>query len=183
MILCKIREFIRNSREIRERVVTKDITILLCYLVYLEYFPDDSLNMNNSVRYVHCYLVCKVFRWGTRKYSQHYCLKSHILEEINNYVWRMMKENVARQRSIIYMNESYICNNYCCHEKFLYDPNDEQDLTTISHNKGQRYCFIATIVDAYHGVPAFERTDAQKAGVLHNTLDIFEGRKEVDKGI
>ena len=44
----------------------------------------------------------------------------------------------------------------------MYDPNDEQDLTTIAHTNGQRYCFIADIVDADHSVPYFERTDAQK---------------------
>ena len=57
----------------------------------------------------------------------------------------------------------------------MYDPNDEQDLTTIAQYKGQRYCFISAIVDAYHSVPDFELTDAQKAGLLHDTLDIFGG--------
>ena len=36
MILCQIREFIRKRRDIRERLVDKDITILILSLGYLE---------------------------------------------------------------------------------------------------------------------------------------------------
>ena len=116
MIICQIREFIRKHREIRERVVAKDITILLRSLGYLEYFLDDSLSMNNSVRSMQHYLMCKGFRWGTKKGSRHYRLNSHIPEKRNKYVRRMMKENMARQRRIIYMYERYIHKNYCCYE-------------------------------------------------------------------
>ena len=96
-------------------------------------------------------------------------------------MWHMMKENVARQRRIVYMDESYIRKNYCRHEDSLYDTNDEKDLTTITHHKGQSYCFIASIFDADHSVLEFERTDAQKVGLLHDTLDIFEGGKKQTK--
>ena len=116
MIICQIREFIRKSRDIREQVVAKDITILLRSLGYQEYFPDDSLSMNNAVRSVQRYQVCKGFHRGKKKGSQHYRLKSHILEKRNKYVQCMMKENMARQRRIIYMYERYIHKNYCCYE-------------------------------------------------------------------
>ena len=66
---------------------------------------------------------------------------------------------MKRGRRILYMDESYINKNYCRHEDSMYDRNDEQDLTTIVHHKGQCYCFIAAIVDADHSVPEFERTD------------------------
>ena len=59
MILCHIRDFIHKRRDICERVVAKDIMILLCSLGYLEYFPDDSFSMSNDVRSVQRYLVCK----------------------------------------------------------------------------------------------------------------------------
>ena len=121
------------------------------------------------------YLVCKGLFWGTKKVSQHYCLKYHTLENRNKYVQHMMKEKVARQRRIVYMDDSYIHKNYCCHEESLYDQNYKQDFTTIAHHKGQLYCFIASIVDADHSVPYFERTDAQKVVLLHDTLDIFKG--------
>ena len=123
MIICQIREFIRKHREIRERVVAKDITILLRSLGYLEFFPDDSLIMNNAVSYVQRYMVFKGFCRGTKKGSHHYRLKSHILEKENEYVRHMMKENVARQHMIVHMYDSYIHKNYYCYEESMYDPN------------------------------------------------------------
>ena len=51
------------------------------------------------------------------------------------------------------MDESYIHKNYCKHKDSLYNPNDEQDLTTVAHHKGQSYCFIAAIIDADNSVP------------------------------
>ena len=91
MIICHIREFIRNPRDICEWLVAKYITILLHSLGYLEYFPDDSFRMSNYVRYVQHYLVCKGFCQGNKKGSQHYRLKYHILEKTNEYVRCMMK--------------------------------------------------------------------------------------------
>ena len=94
----------------------------------------------------------------------------------------MTKENMAIQRKIVYMDESYIYNdNYCLHEESLYDPNYEQYLTTISHHKCHHYFFIADIFDADHSVPEFERTDAQNLGLLHYTLKIFEGGNKQTK--
>ena len=52
MIICQIREFICKLHDIRERVVAKYITILLCYLGFLEYSPDDSLIINIAASYV-----------------------------------------------------------------------------------------------------------------------------------
>ena len=91
MILCHIIEFIHKPRDIRERVLAKDIMILLRSLGYLEYFPDYSLIKSNAVRSVQHYLVCKGFHWGDKKGSQHYRLKYHILEKRNEYVRCMMK--------------------------------------------------------------------------------------------
>jgi transposase len=105
-------------------------------------------------------------------------LKESILRYRDEYVMRMIAENEAKKRRIVYMDESYIHKNYCRHEDSLYDPNDEQDLTTIAIHKGQRYCFIAAILDADHSVPESERTDAQKATLMKETLDIFEGGKK-----
>ena len=59
MILCQIREFIRNRLEIREHVVARDITILQCSLGYIDYFLYDSFIMRNDVCSVQHYPVCK----------------------------------------------------------------------------------------------------------------------------
>ena len=63
----------------------------------------------------------------------------------------------------------------------MYDPNDEKDLKTVATHKGQRYCFIAAIVDAEHSIPEESRTAEQKAGLLIDALDIFEGGKKQTK--
>ena len=64
-----------------------------------------------------------------------------------------------------------------------FDPNDEQDMETKAQHKGKRYCFIAAIIDdnqspAVMAIPDNLRPDADKAGFMHETLDIFEGGKK-----
>lgn len=76
------------------------------------------------------------------------------------------------------MDESYIHKNYNRHEDSLYAPNDEQDLITVAAHKGQRYCFIAAIIDADHTIPESDRRPDQKAHLMKKTLDIFEGGKK-----
>ena len=71
----------------------------------------------------------------------------------DKYFKLMMEEERRKTRRIFYMDESYIHKNYCRHEDSLYDPNDEQDFKTVATHKGQRYCFIAAIVDADHTIP------------------------------
>ena len=66
---------------------------------------------------------------------------------------RMAEEIDKKSQRIEYMDESYIHKNYCKHKDSLYNPNDEQDLTTVAHHKGQSYCFIAAIIDADNSVP------------------------------
>ena len=103
------------------------------------------------------------------------------MEKRNKYVKLMMKENMARECKVLYIDEIYIHKNYCRHEDSLYDPNDKQYLTTIVHHKGKRYCFIPVVVNMDHSVPELYFKDAQKAGLLHDTLDIFEGERKQKK--
>lgn len=76
------------------------------------------------------------------------------------------------------MDESYIHKDYYRRDNSLYNPNDEQDLTTIAIHKGQRYCFIAAVVDANPCIPEELRTPEQKAGLLEDTIDVFQGEKK-----
>lgn len=71
--------------------------------------------------------------------------------------------------------------NYARHDDSLFDPNDEQDLQVTVKHKGRRYCFIAAIIDADPLVNETDRTKAQEAHLLHETLDIFEGSKKQTK--
>ncbi len=174
LVVSKIQEFVRNRREKRERTVAKDVMEFLRLESFLEYNPEDTKSMTSALRAVQRFLFRKGFRRGKKKGCQHYRLKHDIMVKRDNYVIRMTDENAAKQRRIVYMDESYIHQNYCRHEDSLYDPNDEQDLTTVPRHKGRRYCFIAAIIDA-------DRSDAQKAMLLKDTLDIFEGGKKQTK--
>eukprot|EP00750_Incisomonas_marina_P017982 INCI2669.3.p1 GENE.INCI2669.3~~INCI2669.3.p1 ORF type:complete len:325 (-),score=77.13 INCI2669.3:365-1339(-) len=102
-------------------------------------------------------------------------MKAENISLRDEYVTRMVAEASAKNRRIVYMDESYVHKNYCRHDDSLYDPNDEQDLQTVAIHKGRRYCFIAAIIDADPSVAAEHRTPNDRAHLLTETLDIFEG--------
>ena len=133
--------------------------------------------MKAALQAVQRFLLQKGYKHGKKKGSQNCQLKEKNLIMRDEYVQRMVTEGDLQTRRIVYMDESYIHKNYCRHKESLYDPNDEQDLTTVAVHKGQRYYFIAAIVDADHTIPEESRTTEQKAGLLMDTLDIFEGGK------
>jgi len=138
-------------------------------------------SMMAALHAVQRFLVRKGYKRGRKKGSQHYRLREKNLIMRDKYVKRMVEEDNLKTQRIVYMDKSYIHKNYCHHEDSLYDPNDEQDLTTVAMHKGQQYCFIAAIVDADHTIPEESRTTEQKAGLLMDTLDIFEGGKKQTK--
>ena len=105
-------------------------------------------------------------------------MKAENISLRDEYVTRMVAEASAKNRRIVYMDESYVHKNYCRHDDSLYDPNDEQDLQTVAIHKGRRYCFIAAIIDADPSVAAEHRTPNDRAHLLTETLDIFEGEHE-----
>ena len=61
--------------------------------------------------------------------------KVDIMLKRDNYVMHILQEYKNNTRRIVYMDESYIHQNYCRHDDLLYDPNDEQDLTPIRNQK------------------------------------------------
>lgn len=96
-----------------------------------------------------------------------YGLKEHVEMIRDKYIHKMTTEKGKRK---VYMDEIYIHKNYCRHNDSLYDPNDEQDLTTVAIHKEQQYCFIAAIVNANPCIPEELQTPKQKAGLLEDTL-------------
>jgi transposase len=174
-VLRTLQQFMRERREIRERTVAKDILDCLVKNKFVCIRDGDLKAKKSALRSVQRYIVRKGFKRGRKKGCQHYRLKSENLLARDEYVLRMIEENRTKARRIVYMDESYIHKNYCRHDDSLYDPNDEQDLQTIRIHKGQRYCFIAAIVDADHRKEAKERTPYEKAHLMKETLHIFQG--------
>lgn len=180
-LTSELQVFVRERRLHRQRTVAKDVMVFLHKEGYLGYNENDRTSVASALRCVQRFLVKKGYRRGKKKGSQNYRLKEDILVKRNQYARRMMEENESGQRRIVYMDESYIHHHYSRHEDSLYDPNDEQDLAVKAQHKGRRYCFIAAIIDADRSVPEAERNEAQKAALLRDTLDIFEGGKKQTK--
>ena len=112
-----------------------------------------------------------------------YRLREENIRKRDEYVQLMTKANKDPSRRIVYMDESYIHKNYHRHDDSLFDPNDEQDLETKAQHKGQRYCFIAAIIDDDRSpenlaIPEDVRPNVDKAGLMYETLDIFVGGKK-----
>ena len=109
-----------------------------------------------------------------------YRLKKHNIRKHDEYIQKLTAINTKGIQRVIYMDESYIHKNYQQYNDSLFDPNDEQDLEMKANQKGRRYCFIAAIVDADYQLPTLpinQQPDNQKAHLMLDTLDIFEGGK------
>ena len=182
-VLRIIREFLRKRRETRTRTVAKDVLdLLLTNGILPEVQRNNKKSMRSALRGVQRYCVSKGFKRGSRKKGcQHYRLSEHNIIARDKYVVRMMNEYAKRKRRVVYMDDSYIHKNYCRHDDSLYDPNDEQDLQTTPFHEGQRYCFIAAIVDADYTVAEKDRSATQKAHLMKDTLHIFEGGSRNNK--
>ena len=140
--------------------------------------------MMSALRPVQIFIIRKGQKRG-KKVSQRYRLREKNLIMRDKYFKRMMEEEKGKTRTSVYMDESNIHGNYCSHEEFLYNPNDAQDLKTVATHKGQRYCFIAAIMDADHPIPEKSKAAKQKAGLLMDTLDIFKmgkSKREITTG-
>ena len=112
-----------------------------------------------------------------------YRLKEENIRKRDAYVQQMTEANNDVSRRIVYIDESYIHKNYHRHDDSIFDLNDEQDLETKAQHKGKRYCFIAAIIDddrrpEVMSIPEEIRPAIHKAGLMHKTLDIFEGGKK-----
>ena len=176
-----LQEFVRERRATRTRTVAKDVLEFFVSNGFITVDRSNNASMKAGLRAVQRFLLRKGYKRGKKKGSQNYRLKEHTMLMRAKYVKQMSEENALKTRRIVYMDESYIHKNYCRHEDSLYDPSDEQDLTTIVTHKGQRYCFIAAIIDADHAIPQELQSDEQKAVLLIDTLDIFEGGKKQTK--
>ena len=181
--LCtsRVQAFIREKRVKRERVVAQDILEFLVQEGLANHNLDDQKSNAAGLRATQRFLKENGYGRGRKKGAQNYRLKEDILLKRDTYISLMIEANDKNTRQVVYMDESYINKNYACHEDYLYDPNDEQDLTTIATHKGQCYCFIAVILDANHSIPEAQRTDAKKACLMNETLDIFVGGEKQTK--
>lgn len=177
-----IQEFIRERRETRTRTVAKDVLEYLVARGIMRVDMSNKSSLKAGLRAVQRFLTRRGYKRGKKKGNNYsYRLKESIMVKRDEYVLRMSEEYEKKERRIVYMDESYIHQNYCRYDDSLYDPNDEQDLITIPNYKGRRYCFIAAIVDADYTISEELRNSHQQAHLMLDTLDIFEGGKKQTK--
>nr|CCA14707.1 hypothetical protein ALNC14_008500 [Albugo laibachii Nc14] len=137
----ELRQFVRDRSETRTRTVAKDVLGYFATRQFLQLDHSNKATMKAGLRAVQRVLISNGYKRGKKKGSQPYRLKAEIMLKRDNYVMRILQENKNKTRRKLYMDESYIHQSYCRHDDSLYDPNDEQDLTTIGKHKGRRYCF------------------------------------------
>lgn len=172
-----VQSFVRNRNQRHERTVAKDVLDLLKSEGIIEINRSDSNNSDYkaALRSVQRFLTRIGYKRGSRKGIITYRMKQHITSQRDQYVKKMISLDTRR---VVYTDESYIHHNYSRHRDSLYDPNDEQDLQVIWRHKGRRYCFIAAIIDENKDVRRELQTDNDKAHLLKDTLDIFEGGRQ-----
>jgi len=160
--------------------VAKDVMEFLEQIGYIAVNREDKKSVNAALRSVQRFLKNLGYKRGKKKESS-YRLKEEHIRERDAYVLQMIRANLAVTRRIVYMDESYIHKNYQRHDDSPFDPNDEQDLEMKEQHKGKHYCFIAAIIDADNAKSALPdelKPAYQKAHLMLDTLDIFEGRKK-----
>jgi len=70
------------------------------------------------------------YKRGKKKGIICYRLKSENVRKRDIYAAIIIEVNDSRVRRVVYIDESYIHKNYCCHDDSLYDLNNQQDLET-----------------------------------------------------
>ena len=182
-VISMVQRFVRDRRLTRTRTVAKDVMDFLDGCGFITVDRESKTSVESALRSVRRFLERTGYKRGKKKGMMCYRLKEENVRKRDSYVQLMTEANNDVSRRIVYMDESYIHKNYQRRDDSLFDPNDEQDLETKAQHKGKRYCFIAAIIDDSRSpdvmaIPDDVRPDVDKAGLMHETLDIFEGGKK-----
>ena len=182
-VIAMVQRFVRDRRVDRTRTVAKDVMDFLDGCGFITVDRASKTSVESALRSVRRFLERTGYKRGKKKGMMCYRLREENLHKRDSYVQLMTEANNDFSKRIVYMDESYIHKNYHRHDDSLFDPNDEQDLETKAQHKGKRYCFIAAIIDddrrpEMQAIPDDVRPNANKAGLMHETLDIFEGGKK-----
>ncbi|RLN74517.1 hypothetical protein BBJ28_00023260, partial [Nothophytophthora sp. Chile5] len=166
-----VREFIREHSSTRTRTVAKGIMQFMIERDYLAVNAEMPSDFDATLRATRRFLKRSGYKRGKRKGAT-YRLSAANEEKRDQYIQRMIRVE-AEKRRIVYMDESYIHQNYARHDDSLYDPSDTN--ITKAKYKGRRLCFIAAIIAEDTSITDEERNGVYSAHLLKQTIDIFEG--------
>ena len=183
-VVSLVQKFVRERRLSRTRTVARDVMDFLEECGFISVDRTKPQSLESAQRSVARFLCTNGYERAKKKGMMCYHLKEENIVKRDFYVNYMTIANNDPSRRIVYMDENYLHKNYCRHDDSLFDPNDEQDLEVKAQHKGKRFCFIAAIIeeDTHAAAPingaADQDPNVHKAGLLHDTLDIFEGGKK-----
>eukprot|EP00750_Incisomonas_marina_P018299 INCI2812.2.p1 GENE.INCI2812.2~~INCI2812.2.p1 ORF type:complete len:657 (-),score=137.56 INCI2812.2:262-2070(-) len=180
-ISSALRAFIRKRRERQEKTVARDV---LDFLQSSGLVSFDLRKPSAALRNVQRMLVRKGYCRGHRKRTQQLKLRETNLCLRDQYVLRMQKYT-AEKRRIVYVDENFIHHRYSRRQDALFDHAMDDEMSAGrsggAHDLGKRFNFIAAIVDADRRVPESLQNENQKANLLLESLDIFEGGEKQTK--
>ncbi|ETV69287.1 hypothetical protein H257_14914 [Aphanomyces astaci] len=136
------------KRQIRARVVAKDVAAFLLETGHLSYDPYIKTERETALRSVQKYVKYCGYLRGSKRGK-----KSLALTEANtilrdNYVRFMCQAtqqvHTTDRRTVVYLDEGFINQHYNINDISLYD---DLDVQVKAIHKGRRFRFIAAIVD------------------------------------
>ncbi len=150
-VFASVQKFARHKRQIRARVVAKDVTAFLVETNALVYDTSNMTEQRTALLLVQKFLKHCGYRRGIKSGTNSLALteRNTILRDC--YV-RFMCEttqhvNPQYRRTVVYLDECFIHHHYNNLEISLYGPTDDLDTQPKAKHKGQRYCIVAAIVD------------------------------------
>lgn len=175
-----LRDWLHERELNRQRTVAKDV---MFYLIEQGILPANTTSepkkLKAGLRAVQRYILHLGFHRGRRKGQLTYVQKAAIIVQRDAYVTKM--KEVQNHQRIVYMDESYIHQNYSSHEDSLFDSLDSRAVPN-DKKKGPRYCFIGAIISSDPTVSREDMTPSSQAQFLPETLRIFTPKKgEVKK--
>ncbi|RHY50549.1 hypothetical protein DYB30_010735 [Aphanomyces astaci] len=163
-----VRTFIRDRGVTRTRTVAKDVLSLLLDNNIVAVASGSPKDYASCLRSVQAFLAKEVYARGKRSVPTEYRM-SKAQDARDAYVVMMVPTvTMMPRRPVVYLGENFIHHRYTRHDDSLYHPDDP---ATKPKHKGQRYCFVAGILD-----------DGSDVAHLLG-LDIFVGGKKNGKEV
>lgn len=140
MVATHVQQFVRERRAVRQRTVARDAMDLLAHIHVIKVDYDSPTAVASALRSVRRYLRHLGYKRGKKKGVLSYQLREENARKRDIYLSMMMQVRDEKQRRVVYLDESYVHQNYARHDDSLFDPNDKQDLQVTVKHKGRRYC-------------------------------------------
>jgi transposase len=179
-VIALTQAFVRDQRARKARVVAKNIADMFVENgILASYSRDNKAQVKAVLRTTQRFIERAGFRRGNPKKQMDVVTKQKVVNARDLYlceVWKNRSEgrDTERRYRRVFLDESYIHHHYKNQHLSIFNPLDAAFIPRENH-KGRRYCFIAAIIEADPNVDEQDQKEADKAHVMLDTLDIFQG--------